>query len=242
MNNVKKITSILLLLALMISGLSLVSCGKKYTAEETRAIAQPLLENSLLVNDLYFGNGLPAETSEIRLQRYLDSTKQTIEKATYLPVAQSAKYSSQKEIKTLTEDTYAASYAEHLYRAAFFGIAPGDEDEVTLGLVPVVYARYLTVKSVFIDGDEVLCVKANAADESFNLADVSFDYSSIQFVRSGVTKKVQWLTFSVDAHLSLDGKETLVEKVEFRLVNEENGWRLDSPTYFSKDYLSEGSE
>ena len=57
----KKITSIILI---VLTALSLASCGAALDDEQTKEVAAPLIEASFNVNEIFFGKGLAHE--EIR--------------------------------------------------------------------------------------------------------------------------------------------------------------------------------
>ncbi|MBQ3791625.1 MAG: hypothetical protein II797_00820 [Clostridia bacterium] len=232
-----KISAVLLAFGLLLSVFS--GCGPKLSGEELRETVKPLLVKSVRLNEILFGDGLQAETSEARLARYFEALNLTRETAAYLPVSSSSDYLSEEQITKAVREVYAASYAEHLIRLAFYGIAPGDDDEVELGLVPVIYARYKTQDNVFANGDKVLCVRADAGEDAFPLADVSFDFDTVRAVGSGVINGTAYIRFTVDVSILDDGAEALRLNTEFRIVEEKGVWKLDSPTYFSRELIAD---
>ena len=66
----KKIFSLLLLSLVLLTA---VSCGKAPTAEEIRPTLEALVEASYEINDIFFGEGLPAieRDSEYAIKNYV---------------------------------------------------------------------------------------------------------------------------------------------------------------------------
>ncbi len=224
----------LVLLFLSVSAI-LCGCAGKYSAEEIAAAARPLIEASAELNEIYFGAGLPAETSPARLDRFFSATGISREKAAYLPVASDCRYQTREELARATRAVYGMSYSTYLLDLGFKGVSDGSDDEVELGVASVIYARFRTLSDVFGKGDTVLCVRADLDRESIPLADCIFLYDELKILRTGSASGNEWVRFSVPAKvLDEEGTERTVIDVTLRLIRENGVWRLDSPTYVSR--------
>ena len=94
------VLSVLLLLASL-----LVSCSGGMSEEEARPIVERLLTDSVEINEIYFGKGLPydeeaynAKMDEIKAQESIPGGSR-VSYPFYVPIAEDAKYQSIDEIK-----------------------------------------------------------------------------------------------------------------------------------------------
>lgn len=200
----KKITT---LLALLLIVLSLTSCGNPPDAAELRPVAESLIEASHAINDIFFGEGLPAieRDSQFAIDNhvyYMD------EHGNYDYITEDCPYQTTDQIKAAAEQVYSDEYLTSIYETMFIGVA--DEHAGML------YARYL-------DTDEGL--KKSNIHESMIKARRVYDYDSMTVVKPSNDK---FVNLEFDTHLE---GESEVTRVRLTLVREDDGWRLDSPTY-----------
>ncbi|MBR6676083.1 MAG: hypothetical protein IKL24_01990 [Clostridia bacterium] len=208
MKRIVKITS--LLLALVIAALMGVSCGVDYTDDEIKKVARELIEASFGINDIYFGKGLPiSEEDSEEAKKFAEENGLELDNIQFLPVTEESPYTSIAMIKEATAKVYSRAYCESLYKTAFEGFSLQDGAQA-------VYAKYME------DGNGTLTVRIDLAEKE--LPARTYDYSTIK-VKSKKEKSVK-----VEIVSYLDGKKEEKPAV-FTLVKEENGWRLDTPTY-----------
>ena len=121
------IASILLcsLLFMAVSGCSASSVPD----EEIAAAAEALIADSVEINVIYFGAGLPSVKKD-------SAEALAFTNYSYLPVDPSTGYASINDIKAATKKVYSASYCEYLFTLAFSGIT--EENGTTAA-----YARYM---------------------------------------------------------------------------------------------------
>ena len=196
-----------LLFSLLFIVMSLTSCGSAPDAAEMRGIAEALIEASYEVNDIFFGEGLPAieRDSQFAIDNhvyYMD------EGGNYDYVAEESRYQTTAEIKAAAEAVYSDEYLTSIYETMFVGVA--DEHAGML------YARYL-------DTDEGL--KKSNIHESMIMGKRIYDYDSMVMVKPS---NAGFVNLEFDTHL--EGSDEIV-RVRLTLVREDDGWRLDSPTY-----------
>lgn len=194
-------------LSLIFIVLSLTACGSPPEADEIRPVAEALIEASYEINDIFFGEGLPAieRDSEFAIENhvyYMD------EEGNYDYIAEDCPYQTTDQIKAAAEQVYSADYLASLYETMFVGVA--DEHAGML------YARYL-------DTDEGL--KKSNIHASMIEAKRVYDYDSMTIVKPSNNR---FVNVEFDTHLE---GESEIMRVRLTLVKEENGWRLDSPTY-----------
>jgi hypothetical protein len=194
----KRVLSVIAASVLILSAIALGGCSSSpLTGDELREVAEPLIEASAEINEIYFGAGLSSDEPEDfeagASPRYFNVTDE--------------KYSYVEDIKEATALVYSEEYCSYLYSVAFEGF---DTDAGT------VYARY-------IDGDYGnLTELGGIAAEAMTLGRV-YDYDTI----AEVSHTSSSVTFTVD---TVGGDGTPLN-VKLKIVLEENGWRLDDPTY-----------
>ncbi len=114
--------SLIILAAIMM--LSLVSCSA-HSDEEIIEAAKALIEKSYVINEIYYGKGLPI-TEEDSLGFA----------SNYAIVDTSCGFATVDDIKKATAEVYASDYCEHLYLLAFEGLSTEDQESVS-------YARFI---------------------------------------------------------------------------------------------------
>mgnify|MGYP002517798648 CR=1 FL=1 len=198
----KRILSFLLTAVMLFS---LASCGGSgLSDDEIRDIYEGLIEQSYLLNDVFYGDGLPF-TNDPETMAALAGA---ISRFSYMPVDKSAPFQSEAEIREATLAVFSQPMCDHLFTLAFEGMSTGDDETV-------VYARY-------IEQNEILTVRIDLAEEALPLGRV-YDFDSMDILIEDKNRIVA--SFATE----MDGKTSV--RVKITLTKTENGWRLDSPTY-----------
>lgn len=199
-----------LTVALILAAVMGASCGVDYTDEEVIKEAKALIEAAYEINDIYFGKGLPisAEDSE-EAKKFAAENGLSLETVQFLPVTEESPFKSIDAIKKATEKVYSREYCDYLYSMAFEGYSTEDGSAA-------VYAKYIE------DEKGTLTARIDLADNE--LPTRTYDLDSIEVK----TKKEALVTVTMDSYL--DGKKE-EKPVTFTLVKEDDGWRLDTPTY-----------
>lgn len=150
----KKYISIIL--AAIIAAAVLTSCGDVgYTEDEIKRVAEDLIEASLELNEIYFGEGLPV------------TEESSVGSALYAPVTADCKYQSTSEIKTATKSVYSEDYCEILFQRGFEGTSLESDEE------KVVYARFID------DFDGRLTARKDLKETALT-SGRTYDYSSMK--------------------------------------------------------------
>ena len=198
----KRILSFLLTAVMLFS---LASCGGSgLSDDEIRDIYADLIEQSYLLNDVYYGDGLPFANDPETMAALAGASS----RFSYMPVDKNALLQSEAEIREATLAVFTKSMCDHLFTLAFEGMSTDDEETV-------VYARY-------IEMEDILTVRIDLADEALPLGRV-YDMDTMDILNQNGSRIVASFATSVDGEPSVNVKLTLVRTAD--------GWRLDSPTY-----------
>ena len=198
----KRILSFLLASVMLFS---LASCGGSGMSDgEIRDIYADLIEQSYILNDVYYGDGLPFVNDPETMATLAGASS----RFSYMPVDKNAPLKTEAEIREATLAVFSQPMCDHLFVLAFEGMSTGDDETV-------VFARY-------IEQNEILTVRIDLAEEALPLGRV-YDMDSMDILNQSGNRIVASFATSVDGKPSVNVKLTLVKTAE--------GWRLDSPTY-----------
>lgn len=208
-----RFTAIILCIVL---SFSFVSCGGvKYSKEEIKAVLDELLPLSFELNEIYFGEGLPISDNREDVERFYSTFESDITSINYHPVSSSCKYQSEADIKSATEKVFTKEYSEFLYQRAFNGVSAvfdeGTEKQIT---TTASYARY-------IESSGVLMVRLNIIYEAMELGR-EYNTDELEIVRA----KNNYVVVKIPTEFNGEKLD-----VNLTLVNTENGFRIDTPTY-----------
>ena len=213
----KKIYSILLLSLLLLSfSLSLSSCAKLDTTGLLDA-APSLIERAALLNEIYFGEGIPYNKDAIPLGNYYEADKDYLREAGFSTVTQ---------LKKLTTDVFSEEYSNILFDTNLSGFAV-DGSGYT-------YARYASSQAEALrdEKETILVYVGEGIQNPYLLGESTYDYSTLSMGKVG--RDYAELTLSVHTIYPVcetypEGHETTIT-MTVRFVYED-GWRIDSPTY-----------
>ena len=197
----------LLLAAVLV--LSLTACGGSgLSRTEIRDTVQALVEQSYVLNDVYYGDGLPFEEDEELVATMLGMTQDAEIKVYYMPVSPAAPFLSEEEIRKATAAVFSPEMCQLLYEIAFSGVATGDEEQVS-------FARY-------IQQEDVLTVRLDLAASALQV-NRTYDFDNMTvLIDEGDRVRVE-IPSIVEGEKSVNVRITVIKTAD--------GWRLDSPTY-----------
>ncbi len=198
-----------LALALVLLLGSLFSCGQKSpppALEEIYDEVVALIEASHPINDAVFGQGLPvwAIDSEFAEQHHL--YKDT-DYATYQYVSDASPYLSTGEVKDALLAVYSTDYVASLSGVLFDGFVMGSK---------IIHAQ-------LYEGEGYLMQRTDY-EPLFTKRRI-YDYSTMRIVKPS---NAHYVTIEIESRL--EGEEQTVTDT-LSLVLEEDGWRLDAPTF-----------
>ena len=201
-NIIRAVTVVLVLIFI----LGLTSCTKKLSEDEAIAKVSELIDASYELNEIVFGKGLEyIETEESK------NTK-------YALVKENDKYNSINDIKQEIYKVFSEQYTITLENTAF----KGQSGAIDGTRVPARYIEnsqgFLVLKEKTVHEDENEDDKLN--DGYYSIEVLKYDTSTIEIKK--ISRRF------IEAYItSVDGNETIL----VTLILEENGWRIDSPTY-----------
>ena len=192
--------------------------NREYDKAEVEAAAAELLEDSKLLNYIYWGEGIP----------YVEDM--SLASGSYYPAndiyLESIGIETIEDLKTLTEKTYSDGMCDQIYKTILSSVY---SDTGIVGL-----ARY---EQVFggQNNDEPEYIRVYTEANYWLVDEVEY-HSSVEALRSEGDVVYVLVLATVT---SPDGK-VMNTNLEIGLIEEEDGWRLDSPTYarYYEDYTS----
>ncbi len=210
-----RLVCILLTVATLIS---VSSCEKNrtYDEAEVKAAAEELLEGAKMLNSVWYGNGIAHIESSYQNGNYYEADPSHLNILGFSTIA---------ELKALTLKVFTERYSEEIFSNKLSAIQDDDVVKFT--------AKYY---QAWEDAEQTIPARImvyyyiSMRPEDKQLFEdrlVGYDYSTITV--TGVKKETLYL--SVDATVkNKDGEEQTLS-VSFSMLEEEYGWRIDSPTF-----------
>jgi len=218
--------SFLLTIVVIICLFTCFSCSdskiknRDYNEEEVITAAKKLIIQSETVNEIYYGHGI---------DYYMDeSTANGIYyQADFLSLNRFG-IETIEDIKNLTYECYAKNIATDMINTTLSSVS--DEDGIQM------MSRYYQKYNALDNKPECIMVNKNA---TVYLTDkVVYDYSSLRTSR--VEGEVVFVKINVT--VTTEDEKTQTREIEIGLLEESDGWRLNSPTYvkyFDEDYYND---
>ncbi len=206
-----KIKALLLTLVVVFMMICNTGCknNREYDEAEVVLAAELLIKKSEILNEIYYGNGIAYDADISKAEGY------------YYPADPVHTYklgvSTVEELKTLTRECFSESFANSIINTKLSSIM--DEEGIQS------YARYYQKYNALDDTEECIMVYKNAV--VYLIDTVVYDYTTIKV--SGVEGDEVFVKITATVTNS-EGKSQTVEK-EISLIEEEDGWRINSPTY-----------
>jgi len=207
----KKIVSLIIVVALLCS---LVSCKEKnreYDENEVKLAAESLIRKSAELNYIFWGEGIG----------YINDASYSV--GYYYPadIFSLLSYGIETidDLKEKTRKVFSLSYSENIFSTVFSSL--GDEDEI------YGFARYYQ-KYSDAENKEPECIMVYSNALVLLKDEVSYDFDTLKVI--GSKKQTVYVTLSVNVKR---GENTQTRELKVGLVEEEGGWRIDTPTYMS---------
>lgn len=208
MRNGRKIITLFLIAVLILSIFSLSSCNRSYDEEEVIAVTKILLKDAEMLNFVYYGSGIEYYDSENDNSYYRKANDEHLE---------NLGFSTIKELKELTEKTFSSEYSSLLYTTILSAMT--DDKSV------ISAARYY--QAVDEKTGEPTCIMVYSKFVPMLKDKIEYDYDSLKV--TGSKKEKVYVT--VEATVTREDGKSQKTTVTITLVEEENGWRIDNPTY-----------
>lgn len=204
----KKICKIACVALICVFIFGLTGCTKKLTEEEAKSQVATLVDASYELNEIVFGKGLEyIETEEFK-------------NAKYALVKENEKYNSINDIEKAIDKVFSVEYSMTMKTTAF----EGQSGAVDGTKVPERYIEnpqgFLILKNdIVLDGN--VSVDGEKQEISYlGFKVLKYDTSSIEIKK--ISRRF------IEAYITSEGGE---QTILVTLILEENGWRIDSPTY-----------
>ena len=209
MKNVKdRIISLLLITVTIVSLFTLSSCNRKYDEEEMIEVSKILLKDAEMLNIVYYGSGIEYFDDEDEKGYYRKANVNHLEELGFSTI---------DELKKLTDKTFSVGYSSELYSTILSSLAT----DISI----VSPARYYQAYDEETGAPTHIMVYSNFTPM---LKDsIVYDYDSLRVEGS----KKEKVYVKIDATVTKADGKSQNTTVTVALVEEDNGWRIDNPTY-----------
>ena len=206
------------LLAFFLCALLFASCshGTRHTKEEMQGVLGELLPMAEEINVIYFGEGLPTNLDVNAVRAFYESFDTDVKSISYTPVDPDSGFENIDDIKEATLAVFTEGYAQVLFDRAFTGISAVFEEGLDSE------HRETAVYAMYMEQDGYLTERVNLKEDAIPLGR-KYDLGSLEIIRENESGVLVKLASTFNGEKSAD--------VELWVVETENGWRLDSPTY-----------
>ena len=186
----------------------LSSCNRSYNEAEVKSAAITLLEKSILVNEVFYGVGITVDTTRPELS----SGNYKVADDAYL--GKLGVYDI-NGIKELTKTVYTGELCDIIFSTKLTSARDSDGNIIS-------YARYSERK----EGSKKYILVYTAAQKSYE-NDVEYLYDTLRVVGSDG----EYIIINVDVKLTTFDGFSRYQNVEFLLLEEYNGFRLDTLSF-----------
>ncbi len=198
----KKMRKALLFLLLFLC-LPMIGCTKEEVDEkELFSSVEALIEESRVLNDIYFGEGIPTKENGTAIGVYREADMISLQAMGFTSIAQ---------IRAKTQEVFSSGMCNWLFGRAFSALSVGNAVEL---------ARY------YETADKGLLMVQTTAESYLN-GDTVYDYTTLKLVSQYRDTVKVTLKATVTTEEGLSRTET----IDVDLLKTVDGWRLDSPTY-----------
>lgn len=214
-NATVKILSVILFITCVLSIFSLSSCKVKYDEEEVLAAAKALLKEAEILNEVYYGDGVKYHESDRANGIYREANNEHLKELGFSTV---------EELMILTEKTFSDSYSKLLYSTIIYGLM--DDTSV------ITAARY------YQEYDEETKESYMMVNSKFTVMfkdSIVYDYDSLRVDEANKEK----VYVTVNATVTNSDGESQNTTITITLVEEDDGWKIDNPTYANYNPLKD---
>lgn len=204
----KKIITAILIAAMLLSVFTMTSCNRKFDEAEVLEAAEKLLKTAEMLNKVYYGSGIQYFDSDEEIGYYRKADPNHLEKLGFATI---------EELKKITEETFTKRYSETVYSTILSSLT----DDTSI----VSPARYYQVFDEKTNLPTHIMVYSKFT--ALLKGEIEYDYTTLRVEGSKKEKVNLLIEATVKNTEGLSQKTT----VKVTLVEEENGWRIDNPTY-----------
>lgn len=198
-----------LILATVVPVLNFTSCNRKYDEGEVIAAATDLLKKSEVLNVVLFGEGIsPGGSNQSGAYREADFLH--LNKLGFTTIS---------ELEAMIRETFTAEYSDYVVSTV---LSPIKVDGVMYS-----NTRYYQLYADEMTKTDPVCIMVHTEYEYIFTDTVVYDYSTIKV--NGVKKKTLYI--SVMANVTNKNGDSQDVEVEFELIEQNNGWRINTGTF-----------
>ena len=201
----RKIGAFVLFISLLLT--LFVSCDRDYDEAEVKAAAEELLEKSKLVNDIFYGDGMEYdEDSPVAIGHYCPVKEEYLD---------SIGISTTEGLKNLTKGVYTDSLSEIIFSTKLNSLRDSEGNVIT-------FRRYY---DGMVNGVGYLM--------AYTEADVRYD-NTVEYLYETLTvigADGEHIEIEIDVLLTNTVGQTRTTRVEFSLLEESDGFRLDTLSF-----------
>ena len=213
----KKIISIIVCIVILTAiTLTIVftamSCDRDYDEATVKAAAEDLIEKSVLLNEIFWGDGLQYYDDK----NYSDGDYHAAIEAYHYRMG----FETISELRAMTAKVFSEEYTNLIATTVFSEIYDGEE---------IVHTSRYYQKYSAADGVTPEMIMVNTKWKKLLYGDVVYDYSSLTVTHS--EEDVVYVT--INATVTLDDLPPKTKTLEIGLIEEESGWRIHTPTYLN---------
>ena len=210
----KKTISIFLITVALISAFTLTSCNRSYDEKEIIEVTQKLLKEAEMLNLVYYGSGIEYYDNDEENGYYRQANASHLEKLGFSTI---------EELKALTEKTFSDEYSSLLYSTILSALT----DDASV----VSMSRYYQVYDDESGKPEHIMVYSKFSPMMKDK--IEYDYGSVKVERS----KKERVYAKVNATVTNSDGKSQQTVITVTLVEEEDGWKIDNPTYANYNEL-----
>ena len=220
-----KIKAFLLTIVVILSTISIFSCGKKdidrdYNETEVITSAKDLIKKSALLNEIYYGHGIECDTGDVSNAN-----------GYYFPadILSLNKFGVQtlEDIKKLTRECFTEAQSNFMINTVLSSIRD-DDGEITY------FARYYQEYDS-LNTSEEKCIMVYSKYEPFLIDTVEYLYDTVKI--SDVEGEI--ITVEIDVNVTNSKGSVQKKTLKINLLEEKEGFRIDSPTYARNSEIQE---
>lgn len=220
-----KIKAFLLTLVVIFSAFSLNSCKEKvkdreYNESEVLEAARTLIKKSETLNEIYYGHGIEYDISDTSNANgyYYPADLMSLDKYGVTNV---------EDIKRLTRECFTTGQSDYMINTVLSSIRDSSGDVIH-------FARYYQEYETLNENVEK-CVMVYSKYDVLLVDTVEYLYDTLRVVDvEGEVIKVQ-----IEVKATNPQGSTQIKKVVINLLEEDNGFRIDSPTYVRNTEIQE---
>ncbi len=207
----KAVSLILAVLFTVILAVNLASCDRKYDEGTVKEEAARLIAASVELNEIYWGRGIGyiqdagSSNGAYYEANYFDLLKYEIRTV--------------EDLKEKTRRVFSEGYCESIFATAFSSVI--DEEELQF------YARYYQ-KYADENNQEPVAIMVYSLAKVLLTDAVEYHYDTLTVI--GSEKETVYVTVEVSVTRE---EKTQRNVLKIGLIEEKDGWRLDTPTYCS---------